>query len=78
MGTESVDRSPESGPPKGSQWTAEDHQLMLTISQSKKARSVDPESLWKFCNVPRNKKFEYPCYIHCNLIITRSFIARIR
>ena len=34
-GTQSADRGPEPGPPKGSQWTAEDRQSVLTKPKSR-------------------------------------------
>ena len=58
--TQSSDRGPDSGPPEGSQWTAEDHQSVLT-----KTRSMDPGRLWKFCNVdPGTKSLITPAIHH--------------
>ena len=59
-GTQSADRGPESGPPKGSQWTAEDRQSVLTKRKNRVRGPRKSLEIYQFGL--RNKKFEYPWY----------------
>ena len=56
--TQRADRGPESGPPKGSEWTAEDRQLVLT--KRKSGVRVDPGSMDFFNLDPRTKRLSTP------------------